>query len=49
MDNSHLNGKEKSKAIITVGFDIDTEWQCVVIEYWLRKYGYTETSMEKFK
>ena len=37
---------KKSKAIETdFGFDIDTEWQHVVIEYWLRKRGYTETSI----
>ena len=49
MDNGQLPFKwqgKKSKAIITdFGFDIDTEWQYVVIEYWLRKYGYTETSI----
>jgi CMP-N-acetylneuraminic acid synthetase len=35
---------KKSKAIETdFGFDIDTEWQYVVIEYWLRKHGFTES------
>lgn len=35
---------KKSKAIETdFGFDIDSEWQFVVIEHWLRKHGYTET------
>ncbi len=37
---------KKSKAIETdFGFDIDTEWQYVVIEHWLKKYGYTENSI----
>ena len=37
---------KKSKAIENdFGFDIDTEWQYVVIEHWLRKYGFTETSI----
>lgn len=49
MDNGQLpfrwQGK-KSKAIETdFGFDIDTEWQYVVIEHWLRIHGYTETSI----
>ena len=34
---------KKSKAIETdFGFDIDTEWQYIVIEYWLKKYGFTK-------
>lgn len=34
---------KKSKPIETdYGFDIDTEWQFVVIEHWLKKHGYTE-------
>jgi CMP-N-acetylneuraminic acid synthetase len=49
MDNGQLPFKwqgKRSKAIETdFGFDIDTEWQYVVIEYWLRKHGYTETSI----
>jgi CMP-N-acetylneuraminic acid synthetase len=33
---------KRSKAIETdFGFDIDTEWQFVVVEYWLKKHGYT--------
>ena len=37
---------KRSKAIeADFGFDIDTEWQYVVIEYWLRKYGYTEENI----
>ena len=33
---------KKSKAIITdFGFDIDSEWQEIVIEYWLKKRGFT--------
>lgn len=33
---------KRSKAIETdFGFDIDTEWQFVVVEYWLTKHGYT--------
>ena len=46
MDNGQLPFKwqgKKSKAIeVDFGFDIDTEWQYVVIEYWLKKHGYTE-------
>jgi hypothetical protein len=49
MDNGQLPFKwqgKRSKAIETdFGFDIDTEWQYVVIEYWLRKHGYTETTI----
>ena len=49
MENGQLPFKwqgKRSKAIETdFGFDIDTEWQHVVIEYWLRKRGYTETSI----
>ena len=37
---------KRSKAIKTdFGFDIDTEWQYIVIEYWLKKYGFTETTI----
>lgn len=33
----------RSKAIMTdFGFDIDAEWQVPVIEFWLRKHGFTE-------
>jgi CMP-N-acetylneuraminic acid synthetase len=36
----------KSKAIeVDFGFDIDTEWQFVVIEYWLKKHGFTESTI----
>ena len=28
-----------------LGFDIDTEWQFVVIEHWLKKRGFTETEI----
>jgi len=49
MDNGQLPFKwqgKRSKAIETdFGFDIDTEWQYVVIEHWLRKHGYTETTV----
>ena len=49
MDKGQLPVKwqgRKSKAIETdFGFDIDTEWQYVVIEYWLKKYGFTENSI----
>ena len=49
MDSGQLPFKwqgKKSKAIETdFGFDIDTEWQYVVIEYWLKKHGYTEESV----
>ena len=47
MDSGQLPFKwqgRKSKAIITdYGFDIDTEWQFVVIEHWLKEKGYTES------
>jgi CMP-N-acetylneuraminic acid synthetase len=34
----------KSKALMNdFGFDIDSEWQFVVIEYWLKQRGFTET------
>ena len=34
----------RSKAIETdFGFDIDAEWQFVVVEYWLRSHGFTES------
>ena len=37
---------KKSKAIETdYGFDIDTEWQFVVIEHWLKKHGYTKDTV----
>lgn len=49
MDQGQLPFKwqgKKSKAIETdFGFDIDAEWQYVVIDYWLRKHGYTETQI----
>ncbi len=49
MDNGQLPFKwqgKKSKAIETdFGFDIDSEWQAVVLEYWLKKHGYTETTI----
>jgi len=49
MDNGQLPFKwqgKRSKAIETdFGFDIDSEWQAVVIDYWLRKHGYTETTI----
>ena len=47
MDHGQLPFKwqgKKSKGIETdFGFDIDSEWQAVVIEYWLKNHGYTET------
>ena len=37
---------KKSKAVFTdFGFDIDSEWQIPVVEYWLRKKGFTETAI----
>lgn len=49
MDNGQLPFKwqgKKSKAIETdFGFDIDTEWQYVVIEYWLKNRGFTEENI----
>ncbi len=49
MDNGKLPFKwqgQKSKAIINdFGFDIDAEWQFVVIEHWLKKHGYTNTKI----
>lgn len=36
----------KSKALINdFGFDVDSEWQFRVIEYWLRERGFTEDSI----
>ena len=36
----------KMKAIKNdFGFDIDSEWQFVVIEYWLKKYGFTNSNI----
>ena len=47
MDNGQLPFKwqgKKSKAIeVDFGFDIDTGWQYVVIEFWLKQKGFTET------
>tara|TARA_B100001750_G_scaffold247279_1_gene272466 strand:- start:256 stop:1011 length:756 start_codon:yes stop_codon:yes gene_type:complete len=47
MDSGQLPFKwqgKKSKALLTdYGFDIDTEWQFVVIEHWLKEKGYTES------
>lgn len=47
MDNGQLPFKwqgKRSRAIETdFGFDIDSEWQAVVIEYWLKKHGFTPT------
>lgn len=49
MDNGQLPFKwqgKKSMAIETdFGFDIDTEWQYVVIEYWLKNRGFTEDNI----
>jgi len=49
MDSGQLPFKwqgKRSKAIETdFGFDIDTEWQYIVIEYWLHKHGYTENTI----
>ena len=37
---------KRSKAVITdFGFDIDAEWQVVVIEYWLKLHGFTESTI----
>jgi len=37
---------KRSKAIETdFGFDIDSEWQYIVIDYWLRKHGFTESKI----
>jgi CMP-N-acetylneuraminic acid synthetase len=49
MDKGNLPFKwqgKKSYAVETdFGFDIDTEWQFVVIEHWLRKRGFTESKI----
>lgn len=49
MENGQLPFKwqgKKSKAIETdFGFDIDSKWQEVVVEYWLIKHGYTESQI----
>jgi CMP-N-acetylneuraminic acid synthetase len=35
---------KRSKAVeIDFGFDIDAEWQFIVVEYWLKSRGFTET------
>ena len=37
---------KRSKAIETdFGFDIDSEWQFIVIEHWLKKHGFTENNI----
>lgn len=37
---------KRSKAVITdFGFDIDADWQAKVIEFWLQRRGYTETTV----
>lgn len=37
---------KKSKALKNdFGFDVDTQWQFLVIEYWLKSRGFTETSI----
>lgn len=38
-------GKKSIAVFNDFGFDVDSEWQFVVIEYWLRKHGYTENSI----
>jgi len=49
MDEGKLPFKwqgKKSFALETdFGFDIDTDWQYVVIEYWLKKQGFTESNI----
>ncbi len=49
MDDGQLPFKwqgKKSKAIETdFGFDIDSKWQAVVIEYWLKEHGFTKTTI----
>jgi len=49
MDNGNLPFKwqgRKSRAIETdFGFDIDTQWQYLVIEHWLKEHGYTESNI----
>ena len=36
----------KSKALVNdFGFDVDSEWQFRVIEYWLRERGFTEDNI----
>jgi CMP-N-acetylneuraminic acid synthetase len=38
-------GKSSTAVLNDFGFDIDSEWQFVVIEYWLKKHGFTETEI----
>ncbi len=49
MDNGQLPFKwqgKRSKAIETdFGFDIDSKWQEIVLEYWLKLHGFTETKI----
>ena len=37
-------GRKQGAMIKDFGFDIDYEWQIPVLEYWLRKNGFTESS-----
>lgn len=49
MDSGSLpfkwHGNNISPVETDFGFDIDSEWQSVVIEYWLKNKGYTNTSI----
>ncbi len=49
MDEGQLPFMWQGKKSIAIendfGFDIDSEWQFVVIEYWLKKHGYSETKI----
>ncbi len=45
MDSGQLPFKWQGKKSLAIendfGFDIDSEWQFIVIEYWLKKHGFT--------
>jgi CMP-N-acetylneuraminic acid synthetase len=49
MDSGQLPFKWQGKVSKAIpndfGFDIDSEWQFIVIEYWLKKHGFTETEI----
>ncbi|MBN4066919.1 hypothetical protein JYU14_02430 [Simkania negevensis] len=48
MDEGRLpfkwQGKRSKAMTVDFGFDIDTDWQVAVIEYWLKQKGFTEHS-----
>jgi CMP-N-acetylneuraminic acid synthetase len=49
MDNGQLPFKWQGKKSLAIendfGFDIDSEWQFIVIEYWLKKHGFSHSKI----